>query len=125
MAMLPRHIQTWLCVAALFAGAPAFGHMTPTEWAIVPARAPTPQLFAQNDWKNLSEQEKQLLKDHRGRWDKYPPDYRSRLRQGAGRYQELSPEERERLKRGRERYKTLSPEEREQLKRKYQERHER
>lgn len=121
--MLRRYIKTWLCVATLFTGAPAFSHIAPVELAIIPA--PAPQLFAQNDWNNLSEQEKQLLKDHRNRWDKYPPDYRSRLRQGAERYQGLSPEERERLQRGREQYKNLPPQEREQLKRKYQERQER
>lgn len=124
--MLPKLIKRRLLIAALLAGAtgaPAFGAIPPIELAIVPVTAP--RLFAQNDWNNLSEQEKQLLKDHRNRWDKYPPDYRSRLRQGAERYQGMSPEERERLQRGRERYKTLPPEEREQLKRKYQERQER
>jgi len=123
--MLPRYVKTWLCMATLFAGTPAFGHVAPTERIIVPALAPAPLLFVQNDWNNLSEREKQLLKDHHGRWDKYPPDYRSRLRHGAERYQGLSPEERERVQRGRERYKALPPEEREQLKRKYRERHER
>ncbi len=121
--MLRRHIRTWLCVATLFTGAPAFGHVAPVELAIVPA--PTPRLFAQHDWNNLSEQEKQLLKEHRNRWDKDPPDYRLRLRQGAERYRNLNPEERERLQRGRERYESLTPQEREQLKRQYQQRQER
>jgi len=122
--MLPRHIKIWLCAAALLAGAPAFAHVAPAERSVRPAPAPL-LLLAQNDWNNLSDQEKQLLKDHRQRWDKYPPDYRSRLRQGAERYQGLSPEERERLQRSREQYKNLPPQEREQLKRKYQERQER
>lgn len=115
-----------LLAAALLAataGAPTFGHVGPIELIILPA--PAPRLFAQNDWNNLSEQEKQQLKEHRGQWNNYPPDYRSRLRQGAKRYQGLSPEERERLQRSRERYESLPPQEREQLKRKYQERQER
>ncbi|OGI43298.1 MAG: hypothetical protein A2150_06645 [Candidatus Muproteobacteria bacterium RBG_16_64_11] len=118
-----RRATRWLVVTLLLAGAPAFGAVTPVELSFAPASSP--YLLAQNDWNQLSEQEKQLLKDHRNRWDKYPPDYRSRLRQGAERYQGLSPDERERLQRGRERYKTLPPDERERLKRKYQERQER
>ncbi len=121
--MLPRLLKTWLCIATLLAGAPAFGHVAPAEFSALPALAPL--LLAQNDWNNLNEREKQLLKEHRQQWNNYPPDYRSRLRQGADRYQGLSPEERERVQRGREQYKNLPPQEREQLKRKYQERQER
>ncbi len=122
--MLPSHIKTWLCVTALLTGAPAFGHVAPVERSMLPTPAPL-LLLAQHDWNNLSEQEKQTLRNHQQQWNKYPPDYRSRLRQGAERYQGLSPEERDRLQRGREQYKALPPDEREQLKRKYRERQER
>jgi len=124
--MHPRNIKSWLCVTALLgaaAGGPAFGHIAPVERPTLPASAP--YRLAQNDWNNLSAQEKQQLREHRGQWNNYPPDYRSRLRQGAERYQGLSPEERERLQRSRERYETLDPKEREQLKHKYQQRQER
>ena len=121
--MLPKPIKTWLCVATLLAGAPAFGHVAPVEFSALPTTLPL--MLAQNDWNTLSEHEKQLLRNHQQQWNNYPPDYRSRLRQGADRYQGSSPDERERLQRSRERYETLPPQEREQLKKKYQQRQER
>lgn len=121
--MLPKYVKSWLYLATLLAAAPAFGHVAPAEYSAPPVIVPI--LLAQNDWNNLSEQEKQLLRNHQQQWNNYPPDYRSRLRQGVDRYQGLSPEERDRLQRGREQYKALPPDEREQLKRKYRERQER
>lgn len=121
--MLPNSVQRWLYLTMLLACAPAFGHVAPAEYSAPPVIVP--HMLAQNDWNSLSEQEKQLLRNHQQQWNNYPPDYRSRLRQGADRYQGLNPEERERLQRSQEQYKSLPPQEREQLKRKYQQRQER
>lgn len=77
------------------------------------------RVAANDDWSTLSEQEQQLLRQHRQRWSSYTPEQKAHLRKGVQRYQNLSPDERQGVERERERYETMSPQERQRLREKY------
>jgi hypothetical protein len=93
----------------------------PSALATSRQAGPQPWLVAAaDDWKNLSDEERRYLSQHRGQWRNYSPEQRDRLRRGVQRYRELSPQERDRVRRQRERVERMTPEERRELRERYQ-----
>ena len=74
-------------------------------------------------WQSLSNEEKDALRDYRGRWNEYGPERQQRIREGAKRYRRLPPEKRHEVEERRRQYEQLSPQERRRLREEYRRQH--